>query len=647
LVQPVSHYKLDRIRPPRVQITYDVEVDGEIQMRELPFVAGVLADLSGDAAPTLPSLKDPRRKFVEIDRDNFDYVMRGMRPRLKFMVNNTFTNDERMMSVELEFQSMEDFSPQRIAAQVPMLQECMEARARLIGFRSILNQKGQTILETLLHDQARLDFLRGEHNRGELAKCALVAKVVEEGRMGLTDDEKELAKCWVLEFFRHVLADGLPNEKNEDIVTMVDLYITEIDGRLSGQLNEIMHKQEFQALEAAWRGLHYFVMQTEIGAMLKIRVLNVAKEELWKDLTNAVESDQSALFKKVYEEEFGTFGGAPYGLLVGSYDFSKNGRDIELLEKLSNIAATAHAPFLAAASPDLLGLEEFTKLPTPRDLAKTFDTPHYAKWRSFRESVDSRYVGLTLPRVMLRLPYGPNTVPVEGLNFMEDVDGKDHSKYLWGTAAFVMAAIVTNAFARYGWTAAIRGIEGGGLVDGLPMHTFQDADGEFVLKCPTEVSISDRREGELADLGFIPLIHCKGTDYAAFFGADSCQKSMKYDTDAANANAKLSTQLQYVLAVSRFALYLKVIIRDRIGLFHSRKECELFLNRWISKYVISTAEAGAETKTPFPLKQARVEVVEVQGKPGHYRAVAFLQPHFQLDDLTICLRLVIDLPSVA
>jgi len=408
-----------------------------------------------------------------------------------------------------------------------------------------------------------------------------------------------------------------------------------------------MHAPEFQKLEGSWRGLHYLVMQSETSVMLKLRVLNISKKELGKDLEKAAEFDQSALFKKVYEEEYGTFGGAPYGALIGDYEFGRNPQDLALLEKISNVAAAAHAPFLAAADPGIMGLESFTDLPNPRDLAKKFETPDYAKWKSFRESEDSRYVGLTLPRVLIRLPYGPDTVPVETFNFKEDVDGTDHSKYLWSNAAYAMATRLTESFAKYGWCATIRGVEGGGKVEGLPTHTFKTDEGEIAMKCPTEIAITDRREKELSDLGFMPLVHCKGTDYAAFFGAQSCQKSKKYDTNAANANARLSTQLQYMFAMSRFAHYLKAIMRDKIGSFMTRKECEVYLNRWISNYVVSSEDAGMELKAKHPLKEARVEVAEIPGKPGCYRAVCFLKPHFQLDELTISLRLVAELPPPA
>jgi type VI secretion system protein ImpC len=470
-------------------------------------------------------------------------------------------------------------------------------------------------------------------------------QIINETRIGKDDWERDQSRRQIATLVDEVMKGTLRVSK--DLEATINARIADIDKVLSAQLNAIMHAPEFQKLEGAWRGLHYLVMQSETSTMLKIRVLNISKDELRKDLEKAVEFDQSALFKKVYEEEYGTFGGAPYGALIGDFEFGRHPQDLALLEKVSNVAAAAHAPFISAAAPGLLGLESFTDLPNPRDLAKKFETPDYAKWKSFRESEDSRYVGLTLPHVLMRLPYGPDTVPVENFNFKEDVDGTDHSKYLWGNAAYAMGARLTDAFAKYGWTAAIRGVEGGGRVDGLPTHTFRTDEGEIALKCPTEIAITDRREKELSDLGFIPLVHCKGTDFAAFFGAQSCQKAKKYDTDAANANARLSTQLQYLLAMSRFAHYLKSIMRDKIGSFMTRKDCEDFLNRWISKYVVSTEDAGQEIKAKFPLKEARVEVAEVAGKPGVYRAIAFLKPHFQLDELTVSLRLVAELPPPA
>jgi type VI secretion system protein ImpC len=375
-------------------------------------------------------------------------------------------------------------------------------------------------------------------------------------------------------------------------------------------------------------------------------MLNVSKKDLLKDLENASEFDQSALFKKVYEDEYGIFGGAPYGTLVGDYEFGRHPQDVALLERISNVAAAAHAPFLSAAAPQLFGWESMTEMSGPRDLAKIFEATEYVKWKSFRESEDSRYVGLTLPHTLMRLPYGQETVPVENFNFEEDVDGTDHKKYLWGNAAYALATRITDSFAKSGWLATIRGVEGGGLVEGLPTHTFATDDGEVALKCPTEIAITDRREKELSDLGFIPLVHCKGRDFAAFFGAQSAQKAKVYNKDSANANARLSTMLQYLLCVSRFAHYLKAMARDKIGSFMERSDCERWLNDWINNYTLANPEtAGPELKAKHPLREARIEVRDVKGKPGCFEAVAHLRPHLQLDELDVSLRLVAELPA--
>jgi type VI secretion system protein ImpC len=408
-----------------------------------------------------------------------------------------------------------------------------------------------------------------------------------------------------------------------------------------------MHHEDFQKLEASWRGLHHLVFETETSTLLKLRVMNVTKKELLKDLEKAIEFDQSATFKKVYEEEFGTFGGEPFGALIGDYSFSNHPQDQLLLEKVAQVAAAAHAPFISAGAPEMFGWDTFTEMTEVRDLAKIFDRTEFLKWRSFRESDDSRYVGLTLPHTLMRLPYAEDGIPTETFKFTEDVDGRDNKKYLWGNAAYSFGTRLTEAFTLYNWCVAIRGVEGGGLVQGLPYHTFNTDEGEVALKCPTEIAITDRREKEFSDLGFIPLVHCKNTDYAAFFGAQSCQKAKKYDTDFANANARLSTQLQYIFAISRFAHYLKAMMRDKIGSFMSRKDCEMFLNRWIQNYVTPDDTASPQTKARFPLREARVEVAEVAGKPGVYKAVAFLRPHFQLDELSVSLRLVADLPPSA
>ena len=473
----------------------------------------------------------------------------------------------------------------------------------------------------------------------------LLDQIISETRIGRDEDQRAQSRQQIATLVEEVMQGTITVSK--DIEAMINTRIADIDELLSRQLNEIMHHPDFQKLEGSWRGLHYLVQQSETSTTLKLRVLNVSKRDLLRDLERAVEFDQSALFKKVYEEEYGTFGGAPISAMIGDYEFSRHPQDMSLLDQVSHVAAAAHAPFIAAVSPLMFNLDSYTELGLPRDLAKIFDTVEYAKWKSFRESEDSRYVGLTLPRVLTRLPYGPDTVPVEGFNFKEDVDGTDHSKYLWSNAAYTLGTRLTDAFAKYGWTVAIRGVEGGGLVEGLPTHTFATDDGDVALKCPTEIAITDRREKELADLGFIPLVHCKGRDYAAFFAIQSGQKAKKYDTDAANANARLSTQLQYILATSRFAHYLKVIMRDKLGSFMTRADCEYYLNRWINNYVVDPKNVGQEEKARRPLSEARVDVREIPGKTGAYRAIAFLKPHFQLDELTVSLRLVADLPPPA
>ncbi|MHC1742011.1 MAG: type VI secretion system contractile sheath large subunit [Syntrophobacteraceae bacterium] len=473
----------------------------------------------------------------------------------------------------------------------------------------------------------------------------LLDQILADGRLARDETQREWAKDLVGEFVKQVMEGAMVISK--DTEAMVNARIAQIDKLISMQLNEVMHHPDFQKLEASWRGLHYLVFQSETGERLKLRVMNVSKKDLLKDMEKATEFDQSTLFKKIYEEEYGTFGGAAYGAIIGDYEFSNHPQDLSLLEKVSQVAAAAHAPFISAASPKLFNWEGFTELGGPRDLAKIFQSVEYAKWKSFRESEDSRYVALGLPHILMRLPYGQENIPVEAFNYEEGVDGTDHSKYLWGNAAYALGTRLTEAFAKYSWCAAIRGVEGGGLVQGLPTHTFKTDEGEVALKCPTEIAITDRREKEFADLGFVPLVHCKGTDYAAFFSTQTANKPKTYDTDSANANARLSSQLQYLLAVSRFAHYLKSIMRDKIGSFMTRKNCEDFLNRWISSYVLLDDDAGQEMKARFPLREARIDVSEIPGKPGAYRAVAFLKPHYQLDELTISLRLVANLPPPA
>lgn len=447
-----------------------------------------------------------------------------------------------------------------------------------------------------------------------------------------------------LDNFLSEVASGAVIVSN-DLVGSIEARIAAIDELLSSQVSKIIQAPEFQRMESSWRGLHKLV-QSSVTENTKVRVFNCTKKELLRDFKSASDFDQSSLFKSIYESEYGTFGGDPYSAFVGDFEFDSMPEDLQLLEQISHVAAAAHAPFLSAANPGMFGMGSYSEMPRPRDLGKLFDTSDYARWKSFRQSDDSRYVGLTLPRVIGRLPYGAKTVSVEAFNFEEkNAENNDGASYLWVNAAYELAGRMVEAFEEHGWCAAIRGVEGGGLVKSLPTYNYISQTGEKVMQCPTEVAISDRREKELADLGFIPLVYCKGTDYAAFFAVQSTNKPRKYDSELANANAKLSSQLQYIMTTSRFAHYLKSIVRDKVGSFMSKSECQHFLQNWINQYVVGSDNVGPTIKASHPLREAVVEVVDVPGSPGSYRAVAYLKPHFQLEGLSMSLRLVAELPA--
>jgi type VI secretion system protein ImpC len=466
-----------------------------------------------------------------------------------------------------------------------------------------------------------------------------------QGKLVRDETQRPFAEDLVREFINQIEAN--PGIAGDNPVAFMNTVIAQIDAKIQEQLNAIMHHEAFQQLEGSWRGLNYLVMNTETGTKLKLRLLNASKKELLTDLETAVEFDQSQLFKKIYEEEYGTFGGHPYSCLLGDFFFTRHPQDMEFLQKMAGVAASAHAPFIAAAHPKLFDLDSFEQLGVPRDMAKIFESLELIKWTSFRNSEDSRYIALTLPRVLIRLPYGAATLPAEGLNFEEDVSGANSSKFCWTNPAYILSQRITNAFALYGWTAAIRGVEGGGIVQGLPSYTFKTTDGDIALKCPTETAITDRREKELSDLGFIALCHCKWTDYAAFFGGQTTQKPKVYNLDDANANSNLSARLPYILAASRFAHYIKVMMRDKIGSFLTKDNISNYLNTWIANYILLNDDAPQSVKAKYPLREARIDVYEVPGKPGSYRSVVYLRPHFQMEELTASIRLVATLPAPA
>ncbi len=478
-------------------------------------------------------------------------------------------------------------------------------------------------------------------------ELSLLDRIIQEGKMAAEPSQSVYAKKLLGQFATQILDEGMKSAPDKGVVAMINERIAEIDQILTDQLNAIMHHPEFQALESSWIGLRDMVFGTETSTTLKLRLMNVTKKELLKDLETAVDHDMSVLFKKVYEEEYGTFGGNPYSLLIGDYYFGRHPQDMALLQRISKVAAAAHTPFITAVAPTMFDMTSFTDLGVPRDLSKIFESAELTTWRSFRDSEDSRYVSMVLPRYAARLPYGAKTKPVDSFNFEEDVDGRDHSKYLWGNSCYQLGLRITDAFAKYNWTTAIRGVEGGGKVSGLTAHTFKTDDGDVVLKCPTEVTITDRREKELNDLGFISIVNSKGSDFAAFFGGQTTNKPRVYNLDTANANAALSSRLPYVLAASRFAHYLKVIMRDKIGSFQTKDTVESYLNTWLSQYVLLDANATQGEKARFPLAEGRVDVVEVPCRPGAYRATVFLRPHFQMEELTTSIRLVAELPASA
>jgi len=435
---------------------------------------------------------------------------------------------------------------------------------------------------------------------------------------------------------------------SDDALRSIEAMIAAIDRKLTEQINLILHHEDFQNLESAWRGLHYLVNNTETDETLKIKVLNISKKELGKTLKKfrGTAWDQSPIFKKIYEEEYGQFGGEPYGLLVGDYYFDHSPQDVQLLSDIAAVASGAHAPFIAAAAPSVLQLDSWSELSNPRDLTKIFQTPEYASWRSLRESEDSRYIGLAMPRYLSRLPYGAKTEPVEEFAFEEDTSAPDSANYTWSNAAYAMATNITRAFKLYGWTTNIRGVESGGAVEGLPTHTFPTDDGGVAMQCPTEIAISDRREAELAKSGFMPLIHKKNSDFAAFIGAQSLQKPQEYDDPAATANANLSARLPYLFATCRFAHYLKCMVRDKIGTSMTKSQLETWLSSWLMGFIDSTPNMSSDAyKATHPLAEGQVVIEEDESNPGYYSSKIYLRPHYQLEGLSVSLRLVSRMPK--
>ncbi|MFT5578242.1 MAG: type VI secretion system protein ImpC [Paraglaciecola psychrophila] len=480
----------------------------------------------------------------------------------------------------------------------------------------------------------------------ETESVSLLEQAISATKQTEPDDAQDL----LANLTRQVLDGTLTWDRN--LTATITNAITAIDQAISSQLAAVMHHEKFQKLEGSWRGMHHLVMNSETGAGMKIRMLNISKRELFKDLDKAVEFDQSQTFKKMYESEFGVAGGEPYAAMIGDFEFSNHPEDIELLSKMSNVAAAAFCPFISAAGSEMFGFDDYTELSKPRDLGQIFQSQEYMKWRSYRESEDSRFVSLVMPRVLSRPPYGANTKPVEAFDYEEfpqTASGQsmavDHDDYAWMNAAYAMGVTMTSSMSENGWCTSIRGAEGGGKVKGLPSHLFMSDDGDVDQKCPTEIAITDRREAELSSQGFLPLCHFKNTDYSVFFGAQTTQKPKVYDDPDATANASISARLPYIMATARIAHYLKVMARDKIGSFMEASDAERWLNKWIAGYTNGNPEASAEMKAKYPLSESRIEVKEIPGAPGSYNAVAYLKPWLQMEELTTSLRMVANIPA--
>ena len=478
---------------------------------------------------------------------------------------------------------------------------------------------------------------------GAAAPGTMLERIFDDGRLVRDEHQVDGARNMLQGFIEEatkagVRVDGTAKRALAERIAALDQLITK-------QVNAVLHTERFQKLEASWRNLNKLVSENELSSSMKVQVFNCHRRELERDFSRAPGFDQSLFFKHVYESEYGTLGGSPFTFLVGDMEFGRSPRDIQFLRDVAAVASMAHAPFLAGASPDLLDLDSFTEMDRPIDIAKIFETSEMASWNSLRDSGDSRYLALTAPRVLVRLPWGPDSAPVEAIDFAEDVDGADHGKYLWGPSSWALAGQVMKSFAQYGWPSAIRGTETGGKVANLPLHSFPSLSGAKVTKCPTETTITDRREKELSDQGIIGMCHARNTDYAVIFSGSTVNRPRLYVEEEANANARLSASLPYILACARFAHYLKAIMRDKIGGFTSREEVEKFLSNWIAQYVTSDDGAPHGTKARFPLREARIRVRDIPGKPGAYTAVAHLRPHFQLEELTASLRLVAELPA--
>ncbi len=627
-----SHQKfIARNRAARVQIEYDVELYGALKKIQHPFVMGVLADLSGRSEEALPAVAD--RKLLDIDIDNFESRMAAICPRVAFGVSDTLRG-EGELAVDITFGSMDDFAPAAVARKVGPLADLLAARQQLVTLLSYMDGKSgaEDLISTVLRDE------RGTADFAHLIEREFRPRS-PDARLALEESVRTLVRQ----------AHAHPHLLQDDAMTSIGDIVAALDRKLSMQLDAILHHEDFLTLEGAWRGLHYLVDNTETDEMLKIRFMDISKADLGKTLRRhqGTAWTQSPLFKRFYEDEYSEFGGEPYGCIVGDYYFDHAPADVELIGEMAKTCAAAHTPFIAGASSSLLQLASWHEFSGAARLTGQVATSEYAAWRGLRESDESRYIGLAMPRFLARAPYGAATIPVDDFGYEEDTGDGDQGKYAWCNAAYAMAVNITRAFKLYGWCARIRGVESGGAVEGLPTQRFPTDAGGFDMKCPVEIAISDRGEAELAASGLMPLLHRADSDFAAFIGACSLQKPFEHDDPDANANATLAARLPYLFACCRFAQYMKCMVRDQVGTFKTRADIEQWLQRWIDNYRdADPADSSETTRAQKPLAAAEVHVEDVEGNPGYYAARFFLRPHYQLEGLTVSMRIVSKLPSL-
>ncbi len=679
--------KLLNVRPPRVKITYDLETNGASIIKELPVVLGIIGDYSGmrGASNIITPYKD--RKFVFLSSDSFNETLKSMNPRLLITVPAYKESDslenipEENKTVELNFENFQDFEPTNIIKKVDFLNKYFEEKRKLTELRT----KGEI-------NEGVMEFLNRITTDSDFRNLIKTQASSQEGGVELNDmfnntnccleEQKPYAKELLSSFIESLekisnynnlqsLNNDNITKKNKDkaedsnkektppstaivlkesvsfksFVEFYNIYTIKLDNCISYYLNNILHDSNFQKLEGSWRGLAYVLNNSVITDNMRIKVLNVSMDELFNDLTKSMEFDQSLLFKKVYEAEYGTFGGNPYTCMMLDYYIGKNSRDFTIVKKITEVMAASHCPLFTGVDPSLFSLKSFANINEPYSMSKIFDGIDLAEYKSFRETPDAKYLSLLLPRVMGRIPYNTLINPVKFLNFIEEVSPENEKHYSWMNAAYVYMTQIATSYGLYGWFGSITGAENGGRVNNLPLYIYKDKNGESIGKCPTEAAITDRREKELSDLGFISLCNAKDENYGVFFGSNNAYKPPIFSKETANANSDLTTKTPFMLNTSRFAHYLKCMMRDKVGSFVNKDSVKGFLAEWLAKYTLLDDNAPANLKIEYPLREFSITVEDIIGKPGNYKTIVLLRPHNQLQSIEISLRLVSEMPK--